>query len=278
MRALSYSRTLLAALADDTHSWHTFSVHTHAYNLCTPRGELCALVTPQHGNGPFQVVLPSAFWADQVHLALHPSTQPLTSADLRWLVQGATVWDPRLPALNAPAAKIALAKQRLPDHQQLTDILAEATPAYRQLTERLTQGSELLTAGLQTNSARLVALGAEQLVGLGPGLTPLGDDLLLGWLGGLHLAAEPELKVQMIDGVRQGISTKRTTRLSSLWLHHAVAGEFSETWHQLAAALTSQSVKQTQRTLERIAASGATSGLAALHGFALCWGCLPSVG
>jgi hypothetical protein len=169
-------------------------------------------------------------------------------------------------------------KQLWPYHHQLQQVLQAAGLDRLGVTDRLAQGVSQISWGLQTNTVGSVAEGVEQLVGLGPGLTPLGDDLLLGLLGGLYLAAPPLFRAEMVAGFCAGIKYKRTTRLSWLWLHHALAGEFSEVWHQLGAALTAGGDDGVVRTLARIAASGATSGLAALSGLYHCWSSLPQAG
>ena len=76
------------------------------------------------------------------------------------------------------------------------------------------------------------------LLGLGPGLTPSGDDVLAGALLGLHangnvdLAAQ--LGVQVADASSQG-----TSPLSAALLRCAIGGETSAALHQaFSAALT----------------------------------------
>jgi hypothetical protein len=145
------------------------------------------------------------------------------------------------------------------------------------LQRRLAQGTGQIQLGLQTNSSAQVAQGVEQLIGLGPGLTPLGDDLLVGMLGGLYLAASPSFRAEMAVAFHAGMKNKRTTQLSRLWLDHAVQGEFGEEWHQLGAALTGEASTRLFFALARIAGRGATSGLAALSGLYQSWPYLAQV-
>ncbi len=82
-------------------------------------------------------------------------------------------------------------------------------------------GSPSAVAGhLPALAAALGSAGAdaaaERLVGLGPGLTPAGDDVLAGALAALHLLGGPPLRVR---------AAGRTTTLSAALLACAARGE-----------------------------------------------------
>lgn len=68
---------------------------------------------------------------------------------------------------------------------------------------------------------------ADRLIGLGPGLTPAGDDALAGFLlAATHLSptSQDPLLTALADHVRVQASV-RTTALSATLLHHAARGE-----------------------------------------------------
>lgn len=73
---------------------------------------------------------------------------------------------------------------------------------------------------------------AQRMIGLGPGLTPSGDDYLSGFLLTLHLAARAiGSRTEWLEWVSQGISTwapGRTTLVSSTQLRLAAQGEADE--------------------------------------------------
>lgn len=101
---------------------------------------------------------------------------------------------------------------------------------------------------------------AEELVGLGSGLTPLGDDVICGWLATLTAAAHP--CAGPISDVILQTADSRTTKLSATLLRRAVAGDvipqFSDVIHALAGSQSgSQRVDDTVRALAKI---GHTSG------------------
>ncbi len=103
-----------------------------------------------------------------------------------------------------------------------------------------------------------------ELLGLGPGLTPAGDDVLVGRLHALHAGLLPTTGLQ-VDTLLAAART-RTTRLSQAFLEAAAAGECSAPWQDLWP--TPGAVAGSRRSVIRvILGMGQTSGAAALWGF-----------
>ena len=102
---------------------------------------------------------------------------------------------------------------------------------------------------------RLVPAHLDQLLGRGPGLTPLGDDVLAGWFATRMAAGRPDLALAAVLRRRLGV----TTLLSATLLDCALRGE---TLPQLAAWLGDP----TPTTTEALLAVGATSGAGLLTG------------
>ncbi len=101
-----------------------------------------------------------------------------------------------------------------------------------------------------------------QLAGLGSGLTPAGDDYLVGVMAALWLLQRPEVPPQIA-----AIAVPKTTTLSAAFLQAAGQGYFSEAWHGLVHALDSGDRAATGGAVQRIADFGASSGRDALAGF-----------
>jgi hypothetical protein len=131
-------------------------------------------------------------------------------------------------------------------------ILAAAGPILMQLAEALETGD-------RTRAAEVAA----RLVGLGPGLTPSGDDVLVGIEAALHALARPPAGFLALatDGVEE-----RTTALAATLLRHAGAGEFAERLHSLLAALLGSDDEAIPAAIDRAVAWGATSGTDCLLG------------
>ena len=127
-------------------------------------------------------------------------------------------------------------------------------------------------------SDRAGAVGAGlSLLGLGPGLTPSGDDALVGFLGAWRwLSPRPldgDAPPTLDDDIRRAVlgaiverAPSATTPISAEFLHHRCADRVSEPLLHLFAALASGSRHEILDSAERIAAWGATSGVDTLAG------------
>jgi hypothetical protein len=109
---------------------------------------------------------------------------------------------------------------------------------------------------------------AEVLIGLGPGLTPSGDDLIGGALIALralgHLGAASRLAAWALPLARQ-----RTGIISVAQLACAASGEGSAALHDLIAALLTPGAPGLAEAIAALAAIGHSSGWDALAGVAL---------
>jgi hypothetical protein len=105
---------------------------------------------------------------------------------------------------------------------------------------------------------RLTTVHLDQLLGRGPGLTPLGDDVLAGWFAARAAAGHPDHALAAAVRRRLGV----TTLLSATLLDCAVRGEALP---QLAAWLADPG----PTTTEALLAVGATSGAGLLAGAGL---------
>ena len=108
--------------------------------------------------------------------------------------------------------------------------------------------------------------GARGMAGLGNGLTPAGDDFLMGvfyamWAKWASPRLRPLLEV-MLDA-----ASPRTTALSVTWLRAAARGEAAEPWHRLVEALADSDQGTLQTAAEGILVMGHSSGRDALAGF-----------
>jgi hypothetical protein len=107
---------------------------------------------------------------------------------------------------------------------------------------------------------------AVRLAGLGNGLTPAGDDWLLGCALAAHLkdSADPAHAL-MPQAVRE--ASRHTTPLSAAWLRAAASGECGVPWHWLFDACLRADKVTIARAARQIVGQGHTSGASALAGF-----------
>jgi hypothetical protein len=120
-----------------------------------------------------------------------------------------------------------------------------------------------LVVALETGDRRLAAEVATRLIGLGPGLTPSGDDVLVGIEAALHALAQP---LAGFLALATDDLEERTTALAATLLRHAGAGEFAERLQILLAALLGPDDETIPAAIERAVAWGATSGTDCLLG------------
>ena len=211
-------------------------VFDHACNLINERSEIVSLVTAELGPGPFAVVLapaPAVFFSQLVTMATP------VAVDGHLIKLGGLVVDtapavdwPSRPAWEQWRRASALVffssiSTRLRQGGQPAN--SEITVAYRR---HFTAGRERLLSGLAIGDADACREGAQKLAGLGPGLTPAGDDFLMGATYGLW-ATQPAEAAQFWGQVIAETAAPRTTLLSAAWLRAAARGEAAEAWHEL---------------------------------------------
>ncbi len=241
-------------------------------------GHLVAVVATELLDGPLNLVLalPSTTRLDEAPVGAPVSCRggTLDIAEA-WQIDfaHAPIWNARVTPLTVtPHLRLWLASiRRILDAEAPVESLAR--PAR---VRRASEGMDLLEDGLRHRDVTVVREAADTLVGLGPGLTPSGDDVLAGTLLAIALLRPVEE-----DHWRQAIidaSRGRTIRISEAYLEAAAAGEAGEAWHHLRRTLqhAAQSVPPAsdedpdlRAAVRGVLAFGETSGADMLAGFVL---------
>lgn len=273
--ACSFSAAITAHLAPDPAPWCVLSSHRRACNLINQHGDLLALVTPTHGNGPFHVVTPLATLPElSPHTVVHVGAMMVQLPTFRIDLRRTPSWSPQLACLHTREQTVEglyccchTLCEVISD--QPSPLVASGPGAPSAVLATVAQPALVsLQTGLIAGDLAQIAHGARRLAGLGPGLTPAGDDFLVGWMAALWLAGEVvRLAPEPVCAAIGEIAAPRTTRLSAAWLTHAATGRFGEAWHTLAASLADGSSHTIKSGLLRIRNTGATSGRDALAGF-----------
>ena len=139
-------------------------------------------------------------------------------------------------------------------------------------SERGARGRERLAEGIGRANAGAFLDGARALIGLGEGLTPAGDDCVVGALAVLcrlrpeFLARRPALRRQLA-----AVARRATTDVGREFLLHALDGAFSE---PMVALLMAASEAKAREAARRLLSVGHTSGADALLGMRLAWAAL----
>jgi len=109
---------------------------------------------------------------------------------------------------------------------------------------------------------------AGKMIGLGPGVTPAGDDILIGFLAGLwSTSGKVQRQLSFIHsfGDRLMEIAKQTNLISRTYLYHAMQGQFSSSLSNLAEAIAlgSENLRGTAETAMRV---GHSSGMDSVTG------------
>jgi len=248
--------------------------HRRVITLQTKEGGLFAICSPTLGNGPFHIRLADAFPWDAVAEGKTAvwRDETLQLGALRIPLAACSPWNPS-PDWDQHTASRTLV-------HALENVLngAEVDAASemdRQLITHLLNWERLeahgrnlqpLVEGLKWEDAQLLRRAADYLLGRGGGLTPAGDDILLGVC----------IAIWLCRGARGGAlceaicgeANRRTTTLSAGFLKAAARGEVRQVWHELFQ-LQERDRIHLERHLGGMLSYGASSGASALAGFLL---------
>lgn len=263
------------------------SCYARIINVQTPAGRLLTL----QGEGRLQAPLALALATDIEALAVHLPVGALVVQDipaatgypaaLRLYCTAAPVWDGSLqtsPHVTDPvlehiattltawlcryAPTCGLAPLLLTLERDATGLSATCAAAHTVLMP--------LLSVRHTLSATTLLTLVKGLVGLGEGLTPSGDDCLVGLLAVLHMTGflpalcSPAVHEQFCQCVRLG-----TSQLSGEFVRCALEGHFAEPVVRLIHALCTPHTGVWQTHAAALAAVGHSSGVDAMVGIAL---------
>ena len=292
--ALDYSRPVQPMFEQSSRIGTIHSVFLKAVNIAVG-DTMLALLSSEVPRMPNSVRL-SAFVMEKLYNSLHPGMEveigggriniPYIDFSL-WLPKKAA-WEPRpdIAAHRLCRATVAqhtrLLAQHLADAPQQDGLAPLVRPLFLSqparetpLAKRALPVLRLLVCASRQQDVAGVEKAARGLAGLGPGLTPSGDDTLGGFVGVLAL-----LSAQLgIDGAPRNhlaaiiasAAGPRTTRLSAVLLAHAAHGEVAEHVGELliALALPLEESETVLLAADRVLAYGAYSGADTLLGLLL---------
>ncbi|HEU5198465.1 MAG TPA: DUF2877 domain-containing protein [Ktedonobacterales bacterium] len=297
---LSHSTAIVPMLDLPTTRGSIHSVFPRAANLLLG-GRLLTLHARETPCAPNGLVL--ALRANQKPLAgLQPGMVCLVergvitipAANLRLDPQQSQPWNPRpqLASGVCPPKRVqenlGLLETYLSAHAS-TDGLAglaclqpEASPEKARASSRLLTTARLATQNLLDGIAQqrmsLARQGVSALIGLGPGLTPSGDDVLTGLIAATLVLGEaleqPVMFYQRLSAEALALAYSRTNKISSTWIEYAGRGEVAEHLGRLFEALTQHDRSLIEQAAQEVLSSGATSGGDLLAGIILGGRCL----
>ncbi|MHB1134895.1 MAG: oxamate carbamoyltransferase subunit AllH family protein [Chloroflexota bacterium] len=287
--AQTASTAVLALLAGGNLAGQVHSVYRQAANLLLA-DNLITLTLPSVGRLANGVGLEAEI--DFAALGLRPGMLAraeggrllVPQAGLVVDLSAAAPWSPRwqgapdLPAAPVLLRNLALA-QRLAAAKPLREgfgpLLALLAPGQADAAEGAASGLGAVAyphmvatlAALEAGEAERAAAAAAPLLGLGDGLTPSGDDFLVGLASALLAAGHPGASAFAKDCFAR--ARGRTTTVSEATLRHAARGEFGERVQNLLHALLFGDESEVARRVSEMLAWGHSSGADCLLGILL---------
>lgn len=260
--AVSITSQVYDWLASST-SPQILHVFDRACNLINERRDVLSLVTQEIGHGPFNLVVESdVFFAEYLTLEspVYASAEQLSLGGLTVHIIDANRWDPRPDWKTLHDARNAILWQIC----QLSEIQIQVSNLRG--ASRWGQFSNWLSSSVAMADIPSCMNAAQKLAGLGPGLTPSGDDFIMGAIYATWILHPHELAEHMTAEIAK-VSAALTTSLSAAWLRAASKGEAGILWHRLFDGLLTCSQPAIQQNMVDILFIGATSGADALAGF-----------
>jgi hypothetical protein len=252
------------------------------------------------GNGPLTMIADCGPARRLADLGLQPgqaavvSEQQVTIGDaVAFTLARSSLWrPPDWPAVPSPGelanirqALISCAAVAAPD-EGLARLVFDspegdwpATPLWRIAGSRLASFESWLSHA-RTHGGVAASAFPNGLVGLGPGLTPSGDDFLMGALALLDALAERQAHAMLADAIAS-VSPTLTSPLSLCFLRAAADGHIGERLHGAVSSVMSGRIEAAIAAAQGI---GHTSGWDMLAGVATamrivttaaCSGCHP---
>jgi hypothetical protein len=269
------------------------NVFDRACNLVDGQGEVLALVTAPIGLAPFSALVETSQAAPFRGLAADSAVSRapgrLGVGDLALAWANAAPWDPRP---DWPAVRLALAaRPALLEHLAATapsaappgSLLELFRPPFQPgqsadlqntgagleaaLWAQARGGASAFSRGLAAPDLDVSLEGVRALAGLGGGLTPAGDDFIVGACLAAWAGLYGNSALALCEAAAAAAAS-RTTILSGAYLRAAARGECSAYWHDLFAAVCAGGpASQIDAAVRTLTSVGHTSGADALAGF-----------
>lgn len=250
---------------------HVVGSHRHGIVALDRRGRPLHLTSRADAMGPFSLWIGSPSWPTAWRSGEPPASTRLAGGagalylgGQRITLDRAADWEPR-PAWRALGRRIPfwidIAKDLAADGaREGTDLSCDRSWSWLQARR-----SELRKA-LRRRDRESIGRTAWTLAGLGPGLTPAGDDYLAGVLLGLRAIPSSLLWPLAAPAVLTAVPG-RTSALSTALLAAAFRGEAARPWHGLAGALARSDARRAMAAAARVRRLGHSSGRWTLAGF-----------
>lgn len=274
------------------------SIFHRCCNLINQDDDILSLVTPDIGPGPFSIVLDingklENAWVfpedlvpglegrvEQSRIYLGSIVVDTVEVD-RW--EASLRWDDlfqKRDLILSKAYQLACLLLEMAPPASLAEVVTSNIlndpeerdlPAFQlSITDRWTlaaiQYISVLKNAIWDDQCFSCDEAVRSLAGLGSGLTPSGDDFIIGILYALRIVFPKEVAKQLVDRICR-VAAAQTHLLSAAYIHAAAHGEAIWIWHSLLDAMISSNTSHFRQVIRQFLLIGHTSGIDALAGF-----------
>ncbi len=237
-----------------------------ACNVVNQLGEVVSIVAPSIGPGPFAIVMQEGEIGNIFENTLiRIDSKQLFVSDCKIDISKAEVWQSKLNWESLRKNQVEW-KKAIPHIEAVAQSRRQVNAGIETaVSSHLHQIEHQLIESIAVQNAADFKTAVSKMAGLGSGLTPAGDDFLVGVLYGLFATCAVKEAQSWVEIVVE-TAVPRTTTLSAAWLQAAARGEAVAAWHEFGKQLI-VNCNQWETAVERILAIGHSSGADALAGF-----------
>ena len=280
MQALSIASTISGWLQDPKPA-RVLHVFENACNLLVEDGEVFSLVTPEVGDGPFNIVLDPINFCDHAadDTTVMIEHQRIQIGELEIVLTPTKIWEPRFDwesfrgrqdSLSISAGMLENVLVEIAPVESFVKLFCPRESSIGEIEAQILLAAQepagTLLESLLCMDEERCRVSARKLAGLGVGLTPDGDDFMMGCI----LALWARWAGEGVEEAASWVSLEavpRTTPIAAAWLQAASRGECSVRWHDLLQAILVANEESLRCAALTIIDQGHTSGASALAGF-----------
>jgi len=275
------------------------AVYSRAVYLETEAGGMAVLVREDVGNGPGFALISD--WPLFLKTGIEPGIScrmgeggiELCGGAVSITIAGAQEWDARLtirdarplgqlkPCIDRVAEMAARGRDRagLGMYFSRIDefIGEERTAGDKMPLPAIDLKLRALARAIANRDSGKIKEAAKGVIGLGEGLTPACDDMLVGMCGFLRAADSESPRKSpahiLLAAIGEAIEARadKTTPVSRHFLRAAASGGFTEVARDVLEAIFAADMKTLERTVERLLEYGASSGSDLIFGIVLAY-------
>ena len=262
LKARYIGKPLLQSLTKNPFTGSVVGIYQDFCNILGNDGRMITIAISPIGKSPFSVLIERQDLTTSIiaKMNVRADQYGINLSDKIFIsLDNAETWDPKM--LQFPQTfrlKASIAELLFDSTQWFEPTFRNTNDKY--VIDKLISGADELQHALVNRHP--IKRSVTYLAGLGFGLTPSGDDYLLGVMASLWITKS----THFLDEIAR-LSIQKTTSLSAAYLMAASKGDFAECWHDLAQAVLYQDPKALRDSISEFIQIGASSGRDALVGF-----------